>query len=47
MMSLKVGFSYCEVFWVLGERNREIEEFHFWHTLSTIKLTVMGLQNIP
>jgi len=28
MMSLKVGFSFCTVFLVLGERNREKEEFH-------------------
>jgi len=44
MMLSKVGFSCCNVFCVLGERNREIQEFHYLQTLFKIKLTVTGIQ---
>jgi len=27
MMSVKVVFSFCKLFWSIGERNREKEEF--------------------
>jgi hypothetical protein len=46
MMSLNVVFSFCNLFWVLVERNRGKQEFHCLHTLLKIKLTLKGLLNI-
>jgi len=45
-MLLKVGFSFGNLFWVLGEKNRGIEEFHYLNKLFKTKLAVTGFQNI-
>ena len=47
MMLLKVGFSFYKLFWVLEERNREKQDYHYLHTLFKIKLAVTEIQNIP
>jgi hypothetical protein len=45
-MLLKVGFSFRNLFRVFREKNRGIEEFHYFHTLFKIKLSVTGFKNI-